>query len=153
MPPPSNPSLNLKQRVFSCLTKLSDRDTQLQAGSELDSIAQNLDPNSLSIFLSSIHSTDSSDKPAVRRQCVKVLVILCETHGNSLSPHLSKILSNLVRRLRDFDSSVRSACVNSVSALSIHVNKQPFSAFLKPLAEALFTKQDVTLFQTGTWRI
>ncbi|KAI9086545.1 hypothetical protein K1719_031629 [Acacia pycnantha] len=142
MPPPSNPSLNLNQRVFACLAKLSDRDTQLLAAAELESIARNLDPNSLSVFLSSIRSTDASDKPSVRRQCVKVLEVLGEAHGNSLSPYLSKILGNIVRRLRDPDSSVRSACVNSVSALSTHVTKQPFSSFLKPLAEALFTEQD-----------
>ncbi|XP_028794913.1 TORTIFOLIA1-like protein 3 [Neltuma alba] len=142
MPRSSNPSLNLKQRVFACLTKLSDRDTQLLAAAELESIARNLDPNSLSVFLSSIHSTDASDKPAVRRQCVRVLEVLCETHGNSLSPYLSKILGNIIRRFRDPDSSVRSACVNSVLALSTHVTKQPFSSFLKALAEALFTEQD-----------
>lgn len=71
-----------------------------------------------------------------------VLEVLSETHGNTLSPYLSKILGNIVRRLRDPDSSVRSACVNSVSALSTHITKQPFSSFLKPLAEALFTEQD-----------
>lgn len=68
--------------------------------------------------------------------------VLSETHGNSLSPYLSKILSHIVRRLRDPDSSVRSACVNSVSALSAHITKQPFASFLKPLTEALFTEQD-----------
>ncbi|XP_054807023.1 TORTIFOLIA1-like protein 3 [Prosopis cineraria] len=142
MPPSSNPSVNLKQRIFTCLTKLSDRDTQSLAAAELESIARNLDPSSLSVFLSCIHSTDASDKPPVRRQCVHVLQVLSETHGNSLSPYLSKILGNIVRRFRDPDSSVRSACVNSVSALSTHVTKQPLSSFLKPLAEALFTEQD-----------
>ncbi|KAF7838388.1 TORTIFOLIA1-like protein 3 [Senna tora] len=117
MPPPSSsPSQNLKQRVFTCLNKLSDRDTQSLAASELHSIARNLDPNSVSVFLSCIHSADASDKSPVRKQCVQVLEVLSETHGNALSPYLSKILGNIVRRLRDTDSA--------------------------PLAEALFTEQD-----------
>lgn len=89
-----------------------------------------------------MYSTDASDKSPVRKQCVQLFGLLSETHGNALSPYLSKILANIVRRLRDSDTSVRSACVNSVSALACHVTKQPFSSFLKPLSEALFTEQD-----------
>ncbi|OIW18366.1 hypothetical protein TanjilG_31506 [Lupinus angustifolius] len=133
---------NIKQKVFTCLTKLSDRDTHSLAVAELESIARNIDPTTVPVFLSCILSTDSSDKSPVRKQCVNLLGLISETHGNALSPYLSKILTAVVRRLRDPDSSVRSACVNSVSALSRHVTKQPFSTFLKPLTEALFTEQD-----------
>lgn len=133
---------NIKQRVFACLTKLSDRDTHSLAATELVTIAQNLDTNTVPVFLSCMYSTDSSDKSPVRKQCVQLLGLLSETHGNALSPYLSKILANIVRRLRDPDSSVRSACVNSVSSLACHVTKQPFPSFLKPLSEALFTEQD-----------
>jgi hypothetical protein len=89
-----------------------------------------------------MYSTDASDKSPVRKQCVQLFGLLSETHGNALSPYLSKIIANVIRRLRDSDSSVRSACVNSVSALACHVTKQPFLSFLKPLSEALFTEQD-----------
>ncbi|XP_019464835.1 PREDICTED: microtubule-associated protein TORTIFOLIA1-like isoform X2 [Lupinus angustifolius] len=133
---------NIKKKVFTCLTKLSDRDTHSLAVAELESIARNLNQTTVPSFLSCILSTDSSDKSLVRKQCVNLLGFLAETHGNMLSPHLSKILNAVVRRLRDPDSSVRSACVNSVSALSRYVTKQPFSTFLKPLSEALFTEQD-----------
>lgn len=133
---------NIKQRVFTCLTKLSDRDTQSLAAAELESIARNLDATTLPAFLSCMYSTDASDKPPVRKQCVHLLGFLAQTHGNMLAPYLSKILGSVVRRLRDVDSSVRSACVNSVAALSGHVSKQPLNSFLKPLAEALFTEQD-----------
>ncbi|XP_061360288.1 TORTIFOLIA1-like protein 3 [Gastrolobium bilobum] len=137
----SSPQI-IKQRVFTCLTKLSDRDTQSLAATELESIARNLDATTVPVFLSCINSTDASDKSPVRKQCVQLLGLLSETHGNSLSPYLPKILSGIVRRIRDPDSSVRSACANSVLALSSHVTKQPFSSFLKPLTEALFTEQD-----------
>lgn len=78
----------------------------------------------------------------MRKQCVRLFAVLSEFHGNSLSPYLSKILSNITRRFRDPDSSVRSACVNSVAALSSNVTKPPFSTFLKPLTDSLFSEQD-----------
>ncbi|KAK2409032.1 TORTIFOLIA1 protein [Trifolium repens] len=133
---------NIKQKVFTCLTKLSDRDTHSLAVTELVTIARNLDTTTVPVFLSCMYSTDASDKSPVRKQCVQLFGLLSETHGNALSPYLSKIIANVIRRLRDSDSSVRSACVNSVSALACHVTKQPFLSFLKPLSEALFTEQD-----------
>ncbi|GAU38372.1 hypothetical protein TSUD_209510 [Trifolium subterraneum] len=133
---------NIKQKVFTCLTKLSDRDTHSLAATELITIARNLDTTTVPVFLSCMYSTDASDKSPVRKQCVQLFGLLSETHGNALSPYLSKIIANVIRRLRDSDSSVRSACVNSVSALACHVTKQPFLCFLKPLSEALFTEQD-----------
>ncbi|CAJ2664433.1 unnamed protein product [Trifolium pratense] len=133
---------NIKQKVFTCLTKLSDRDTHSLAATELITIARSLDTTTVPVFLSCMYSTDASDKSPVRKQCVQLFGLLSETHGNALSPYLSKIIANVIRRLRDSDSSVRSACVNSVSALACHVTKQPFLSFLKPLSEALFTEQD-----------
>ncbi|KAK7389012.1 hypothetical protein VNO78_23843 [Psophocarpus tetragonolobus] len=138
----SSSQQSIKQRVFACLTKLSDRDTQSLAAAELESIARNLDGNTVPAFLSCLYNTDASDKPPVRKQCVQLLGLLAETHGNMLAPYLSKILGCVVRRLRDADSSVRSACLSSAAALSRHVSKQPLNSFLKPLAEALFTEQD-----------
>ncbi|BFG32652.1 hypothetical protein CerSpe_189260 [Prunus speciosa] len=136
------PAQNLKHRVFTCLTKLSDRDTHSLAASELESIARTLEPSSVPVFLSCIQSTDASDKSPVRKQCVHLITVLSESHGDSLSPHLSKMISNITKRLRDPDSAVRSACQNAVASLSCHVTKPPFSSFLKPLTDALFTEQD-----------
>lgn len=133
---------NLKHRVFTCLKKLSDRDTLAIATNELESIARTLEPNCFSVFVSCINSTDASDKTPVRKQCVHLLAVLSETHGNAFSPHLSKMLAVIIRRLRDPNSAVRSVCVNTVAALSSHITKPPFSSFLKPLAGALFTEQD-----------
>ncbi|XP_024027924.1 TORTIFOLIA1-like protein 4, partial [Morus notabilis] len=138
VPPPQN----LKHRVFTCLNKLSDRDTYGVASVELESIARDLEPSSLGAFISCIHTTDASDKSPVRKQCVRLLAVLSESHGDSLAPHLTKILSGVSRRLRDPDSAVRSACVDAVGALRCHVSKPPLSSFLKPLSDALFTEQD-----------
>ncbi|XP_018505789.2 LOW QUALITY PROTEIN: TORTIFOLIA1-like protein 3 [Pyrus x bretschneideri] len=137
------PAQNLKHRVFTCLNKLSDRDTHSLAASELQSIARTLEPTSVPVFLSCIQSTDASDKSPVRRQCVHLITVLSETHGDSLSPYLSKMLTSITKRLRDPDSAVRSACQNAVASLSCHVTKpSSFGSFLKPLTDALFTEQD-----------
>uniref|UniRef100_A0A7N1A6I2 TORTIFOLIA1/SINE1-2 N-terminal domain-containing protein n=1 Tax=Kalanchoe fedtschenkoi TaxID=63787 RepID=A0A7N1A6I2_KALFE len=133
---------DLKHRVFTCVNKLSDRDTYSAGVSELESIAEKLSHDSLSVFISCIQSTNSSDKSPVRKQCVKLLGVLSEAHGDALSPHLSKMLANLIRRLRDPDTSVRSVCIGVAATMSARITKPPFSAFLKPLSEAIFTEQD-----------
>ncbi|KAI9081333.1 hypothetical protein K1719_036674 [Acacia pycnantha] len=113
MAPSSAPGHGLKQKVFTYLTKLFDHDTQSIAPNELESIARNLDSSSMPVFLSCIHSTNSSDKSLVRKQCVHLMQVLSETHRNTLFPYLSKILAHIVCWLRDPDSEVGSACVNS----------------------------------------
>ncbi|GMJ13158.1 hypothetical protein like AT1G27210 [Hibiscus trionum] len=134
---------DLKQRVFTCLNKLADRDTLALASSELESIARNLTADSISPFLSCLHNTDSSAKSPVRRQCVILLTLMSHSHGNVLTPHLSKMISTLARRLRDPDSAVRSACVEATTAMSSHITKPPFSVLSKPLIEMLVVEQDV----------
>ncbi|GER50026.1 ARM repeat superfamily protein [Striga asiatica] len=132
----------LKHRVLACLHKLADRDTHAAAASELESISITLPADAFPSFLSSISATDSSDKSLVRRQCVRLVAVLADHHGNSLSPHLSRILSAVVRRLRDPDSSVRSACVAASLSLSSNLTSAPFAAVTKPFLEALFIEQD-----------
>lgn len=132
-----------KHRVLTCLNKLSDRDTYSAASIELESIAKTLSHDSLSPFISSITTTDSSDKSPVRKQCVKLVSLLSESHGNLLSPHLSKLISSVIRRLRDNDSAVRAACVTAISSISCHITKPPFTSIVKPLIDALVTEQDL----------
>ncbi|KAL7115163.1 hypothetical protein ACP275_04G167800 [Erythranthe tilingii] len=132
----------LKHRVLTCLHKLSDRDTHSAAASELDSIAKTLSAAALPPFVSSIAATDSSDKSPVRRQCLRLVSVLSEHHGNSLSPHHSKLLSAVVRRLRDPDSSVRAACVAASQSLSSNLTSLPFASISKPFLDSLFSEQD-----------
>ncbi|OVA14322.1 HEAT [Macleaya cordata] len=140
---PQNASTrDLKQRVITCLNKLSDRDTHTIATTELESIARNLSHDSFSPFLNCIYYTDPSQKSPVRKQCVRLLGFVSEIHGDSLSPYLSKMISNIVRRLRDSDSNVRSACVDAVTIMATKISRPPFSVFLKPLTEAIFLEQD-----------
>ncbi|KAI8543537.1 hypothetical protein RHMOL_Rhmol08G0226300 [Rhododendron molle] len=139
---------DLNHRVLTCLHKLSDRDTHSAAAAELEAIAKTLPPSAIPPFLSSISATDPSDKSPVRKQCVRLISLLSASHGNALSPHLSKLLAAVLRRLRDADSAVRLACVAAVSSISSHVTKPPFTSIVKPLVDALVTEQDYNA-QTG----
>ncbi|KAF2302446.1 hypothetical protein GH714_036383 [Hevea brasiliensis] len=141
-PTPASTANDLKHRVITCLNKLSDRATLSLATTELESIAKNLNHDSFFPFLNCIHNTDSSSKSPVRKQCVNLLTLLSNSHGNSLSPHLSKMISTVTRRLRDPDSAVRSACVEATSAMSSQITKPPFSTLSKPFIELLTLEQD-----------
>ncbi|XP_071728317.1 TORTIFOLIA1-like protein 3 [Rutidosis leptorrhynchoides] len=132
-----------KHRVLTCLNKLSDRDTHTAAATELEFIAKTLSHDSISPFLSSITASDSSDKSPVRKQCVRLISTLSEAHGDALSSHLSKLLSAIVRRLRDPDTSVRSACIAATGSIAFHVTKPPFTSIAKPLVDALVTEQEL----------
>ncbi|KAA8542608.1 hypothetical protein F0562_023760 [Nyssa sinensis] len=107
----------LKHRVLTCLKKLSDRDIHSIAATELESIAKTLTRDSIPPFISSISAIDATDKSPVRKQCVRLISLLSETHGDALSPYLSK--NPLCRRspppgprLRQF--SDRSSLVHSL---------------------------------------
>ncbi|EEF52077.1 TORTIFOLIA1-like protein 3 [Ricinus communis] len=136
---------NLKLKVLTLITKLSDRDTYNIAAAELESIAKTLENTTqLATYLSCILSTDTTDKPLVRKQCLCLLTALSIHHANYLSASLPKILVYITRRLRDHDSSIRTQCVATVSSLASKITKLPFStAFLKPLSEAVFTEQEM----------
>ncbi|KAK4402878.1 TORTIFOLIA1-like protein 4 [Sesamum angolense] len=133
----------LKTRVNTCLNKLSDRDTLSMAANELETIARSLPNDAFAPFLNCLSTTDSSEKSPVRRQCVRLLGVLSAAHGDALSPHISRMISTVLRRLRDPDSAVRAACVDAVSSITTHVNSPPFTVILKPLVDALFHEQDL----------
>ncbi|KAG9456718.1 hypothetical protein H6P81_001226 [Aristolochia fimbriata] len=138
----SSPAADLKYRTISCLNKLSDRDTFTIASAELETMAQTLNPDSFSPFLSCIYDTDASHKSPVRKQCVRLFSTMAVAHENALSPFVPKMLQNILRRLRDPDSAVRSACVDTITTLASRVTKPPFSVFLKPFSEAILIEQD-----------
>ncbi|KAG2262187.1 hypothetical protein Bca52824_069266 [Brassica carinata] len=128
---------DLKHRVIACLNRLSDRDTQSLAAAELDSIALNLSPESFSLFINCLQTTDSSAKPPVRKHCVSLISLLSRSHGDSLAPHLPKMVSTVLRRLRDPDSSVRAACAAASVDMTVNVTEPPFSVLAGPMIEAL----------------
>ncbi|XP_058093537.1 microtubule-associated protein TORTIFOLIA1-like [Magnolia sinica] len=149
-PPPSSSSLSshlamieLKNRILTALSKLSDRDTYQIAVSDLESIVLSLTPDSLPMLLNSLFdpTSASSDKPpAVKKESLRLLALLATSHPDATSSHLTKILAHIVRRLKDSDSAVRDACRDTIAALSSQYIKgdgEAVALFVKPLFEAM----------------
>jgi hypothetical protein len=114
--------IELKQRIIAALNKLSDRDTQHIAIEELERIAEGLSPEGISLCLSCLYETDLQQKSTVRKECVKMFGTLASLHEELLSPHLPKIVNNIVKRLRDPDSSIRDACAEAMGTLAAKVS-------------------------------
>ncbi|KAL5053704.1 hypothetical protein RYX36_034387 [Vicia faba] len=63
-----------------------------------------------------------------------------------MSPFISKMIATVLRRLRDPDSVVRSACVDAVAEMSSRITRPSFTvAFLRPFMDALTLEQDVNV--------
>lgn len=129
----------LRQRVIAAINKLSDRDTYAIASEELESVARSLNSDAFGPFLSCLYNTDSQQKSTVRKECVKLFATMAEAHGSSLSSHLPRMVGNVVCRLKDPDSNVRDACVDSIGVMASRIagSTSSISTFVKPFMEAL----------------
>ncbi|XP_006850987.3 TORTIFOLIA1-like protein 2 [Amborella trichopoda] len=144
---PHQAAFELKQRVVLSLNRLADRDTYQIGMDELEKTAESLTSEGFGPFLSCIVETDSEQKCTVRKECVRILATLAKFHGGHLGPYLGKMIASIVKRLKDPDSNVRDACIETVGILAstmIHPlgscdseNVGPLVVFLKPLFEAL----------------
>lgn len=137
---------DLRHRVLSCMTKLSDKDTHSSAVSELQLIIPTLSSETFSLFINSLSSTSSSDRASVRSSSLNLLSLLAAHHGTAVSPHLHKLTAAVIRRLRDHDSAVRSAAAASIAAFCRHSlsSAAAFSSVVRPLADSLATEQEST---------
>ncbi|KAJ6834166.1 TORTIFOLIA1-like protein 2 isoform X1 [Iris pallida] len=119
-------AFELKQRVVVSLKKVGDRDTQQMGSQELERIAETLSPDGIAPFLSCITTDSDADKPPLRRECVRLIALLARSHHHDssssrlrlLAPHLPKMVSSVLRRLKDPDSLVRDACVETCGVLA-----------------------------------
>ncbi|XVE80350.1 hypothetical protein DITRI_Ditri14bG0132700 [Diplodiscus trichospermus] len=153
LPPPSNPPkpsslsshlamVELKQRILTSLSKLSDRDTYQIAVEDLEKIIQSLSPDSLPMLLNCLFDSSNDPKPAVKKESLRLLSMLCNCHGELAASHLTKIIAHIVKRLKDADSAVKDACRDSIGALSGQYLKGESGGtvvglFVKPLFEAM----------------
>ena len=127
------------------LNKLADRDTHQIGIDELEKIAEGLIPEGIAPFLSCIMDTDSEQKSAVRKECVRAMGTLARFHGTLLVPHIGKMVAVIVKRLKDSDSVVRDACVETAGVLATSVRSSgggeggeaAFVVIVKPFFEAL----------------
>lgn len=140
MPTAQQAIFEMKQRVVLALNKLADRDTHRIGVEELERAAEGLAPDMVSPFLSCVAETDADQKSGVRRECVRVMGALARSHGGLLAIHLGKMVGSIVKRLKDTDSVVRDACVETCGVLASSVRDgggATFVALARPLFEAL----------------
>jgi hypothetical protein len=131
----------LKQRVNRCLLKLSDRDTEAMAAAELEAIARALEPDELPAFVSAVSDARPTDKTPLRRHALRALALVAASHPrDAVAPLVPRILAAALRRVRDQDSSVRAALVDT--ARSAAAASTSASAALRPLTDALLHEQD-----------
>ena len=133
----------LKHRVVLALNKLADRDTYQIGVDELEKMVECLTPEGVTPFLSCILDTDSELKSAVRKECIRMMGMLASFHGGIIGPHLGKMMASIVKRLKDSDSVVKDACVETVGMLASKLSNSEgesdavFVTLVKPLFEAL----------------
>ncbi|OAY69488.1 Microtubule-associated protein SPIRAL2-like, partial [Ananas comosus] len=137
----------MKHKLVLSLNKLADRDTHQIGVEELQKAAEGLSPELIGPFVSCITDTDSEQKSAVRKECVKVMGTLARFHGSLLAPHLPKMVASVVKRLKDSDSVVRDACMETCSVLAMSIRNYNgangeggsggFIILVRPLFEAL----------------
>ncbi|KAL4325806.1 hypothetical protein GQ457_11G012840 [Hibiscus cannabinus] len=153
LPPPSNPlkpssvsshlaMVELKQRILTSLSKLSDRDTYQIAVEDLEKTIECLSPDSLPMLLNCLFDSSNDPKQAVKKESLRLLSVLCNCHGELAASHLTKIIPHIVKRLKDADSGVRDACRDSIGALSAQYLKgesggNMVGLFVKPLFDAM----------------
>ncbi|WCJ34667.1 ARM repeat superfamily protein [Euphorbia peplus] len=130
-------AFELKHKVVVALNKLSDRDTCQLGADDLHKTALSLTPDAIPPFLSCILDTDQHQKTAVRKECVTLLAVLVNYHPPLLAPYLTKMVSTILKRLRDPDSIVRDACVDTMAVFASHYAHHSFLSLVRPLFEAL----------------
>jgi len=131
----------LKQRVNRCLLKLADRDTEAMAAAELEAIARSLGPDELAAFVSAVSDARPTDKTPLRRHALRALALVAASHPrDAVAPLVPRILAAALRRVRDQDSSVRAALVDTARAAA--AASVSASAALRPLTDALLHEQD-----------
>ncbi|KAL0802306.1 hypothetical protein Bca101_057482 [Brassica carinata] len=97
------------------------------------------------MFLNCLFDSCSDPKPAVKKECLHLLSYFCSLHSDSTAAHLTRIIAQIVKRLKDLDSGVRDACRDTICALSgIYLrgreelsNTLAVGLFVKPLFEAM----------------
>ncbi|KAJ7960732.1 microtubule-associated protein TORTIFOLIA1-like [Quillaja saponaria] len=143
--------VELKQRILTSISKLSDRDTYLIAVEDPEKIIHTLSPEGITMFLNCLYDTSSDPKPAVKKESLRLLTLVCASHSDSTSTHLTKIIAHIVKRLKDSDSGVRDACRDAIGSLSAQYLKGEAGGgggdngglgslvplFVKPLFEAM----------------
>ncbi|XP_023634126.1 TORTIFOLIA1-like protein 2 [Capsella rubella] len=140
---PQQVIFELKKKVITALNKLADRDTYQRGVDELEKTVEHLAPDKISCFLSCILDTDSEQKTAVRKECIRLMATLAKFHEGLVGPYLGKMVSSIVKRLKDPDSVVRDVCIETMGVLASKMSCYEdekygvFVSLVKPFFEAI----------------
>ncbi|KAI4306071.1 hypothetical protein L6164_029381 [Bauhinia variegata] len=140
--------VELKQRILTSISKLSDRDTYQIAVEDLEKIIQSLSLEGIPMLLNCLYDASADPKTSVKKESLRLLTVVCASHSDSTSTHLTKIIATIVKRLKDSDSGVKDACRDVIGALSAQYLKgdgggdngglgSVVALFVKPLFEAM----------------
>ncbi|XP_068653049.1 TORTIFOLIA1-like protein 1 [Aristolochia californica] len=135
--------IELRQRILSSISKLADRDTHQIALSDLQSTIESMSPEAVPMLLNCLYDACSDpNKTPVKKDSLSLLALLATSRPELTYSHLPKIISTVVRRLKDSDSAVRESCRDAIGSfvaqyLRGDAANSMISLFVKPLFEAL----------------
>ncbi|KAK9155759.1 hypothetical protein Sjap_003239 [Stephania japonica] len=95
------------------------------------------------MLINCLYESSQDPKPAIKRESLRLLTVLCATHSGFAAAHLKRVIAHVVKRLKDSDSGVKEACQEAVGVLAGmylrgdcggNVN---VGVFVKPLLEVL----------------
>lgn len=144
--------VELKQRILTSLSRLGDRDTYQIAVEDLEKIVVSVSdsPEILPVLLHCLFDSFSDPKAPVKRESIRLLSFLCLSYSDLTPSQLAKIISHIVKRLKDADNGVRDACRDAIGSLSAQFLKENeevlngncvgsslVGLFAKPLFEAM----------------
>ncbi|GAU20523.1 hypothetical protein TSUD_130810 [Trifolium subterraneum] len=140
--------VELKHKILTSLSKLSDRDTHQIAVEDLEKTIQSLSSDAIPMILNCLYDAVSDPKPSIKNESLRLLSFVCSSHQHSAAPHLPKIISHIIKRLKDTDSASRDACRDCFGAISVIYlrtenngssgsNSSLVGLFVKPLFEAM----------------
>ncbi|KAI7737704.1 hypothetical protein M8C21_011876, partial [Ambrosia artemisiifolia] len=128
------------------------RDTHHLAINHLQTIISTSSPDTIPLILNTLFESSSNttiNKPIIKNQAISLLSFLCASHTHHTHTHLPKIITHIVKRLKDSDFGVKDCCSHSIGHLSslylkgfdhnnVNVNGSVVvSWFVKPLFEAM----------------
>lgn len=140
--------VELNQRILTSLSRLGDRDTYQIAVDDLEKVVVSVSdsPEILPVLLHCLFDSFSDPKAPVKRESIRLLSFLCLSYSDLTSSQLAKIISHIVKRLKDADNGVRDACRDAIGSLSAQFLKEEngngvgsslVGLFAKPLFEAM----------------
>ncbi|KAG9396924.1 hypothetical protein J8273_1978 [Carpediemonas membranifera] len=143
----------VNQATLVALGKLNDKDTLQNGASELDAIIRRLSVETIPVFLAAMYETNKTFPISSRREVLKAIGILAETHRDNAYSDLSKIIQYVNRRLKDSESLLNPVCAHTCGLLSRHIfapcplaRPSGLAVFFRPLLQTMAV-QDVTIQQ------